>query len=121
MDGRHVRAAGRPGTGSEVIMGDQPVTGAYRRRDEVLARRIAGEAMLVPIRGELARLQCIFALSPVGEYIWGLLDGRKSLSDIVNAIVAEFDVDPATAQADALEFLGRLRAEDLIEEAGAPA
>lgn len=88
----------------------------YRRDEGVLARRIAGESVLVPIRGELAKLSCIFALDPVGEFIWEQLDGRGSLSEIAGLVGSTFDVDPSRAEADLLDFVAALRAEELVAE-----
>lgn len=116
MDAGRLRVAGRPGAGTEVTMSDSSACAVYRKRDGVLARRIAGEAMLVPIRGELARLQCIFSLTPVGEFIWEKLDGQRTHFELLNAVVAEFEVDAPTAEADLSEFVASLLAEDLVEE-----
>ena len=44
-------------------------------------------------------------LNPVGSRIWELCDGRRSVREIAAAIVGEFDVDPATAERDAAEFV----------------
>ena len=86
----------------------------YRRQEGVLARRIAGEALLVPISGELAKLRCIFALDPVAEYIWGQIDGRRTLPEILEGVLAAFDVDESQAEGDLRDFVAELRAADLV-------
>ena len=86
----------------------------YRRRDELVTRQIAGEAVIVPIRGHLADMERIFMVSPVAEYIWRQLDGQASLREIGEGIVAAFDVEPAQADADLREFIAELLAADLI-------
>ena len=82
----------------------------------MLARRIAGETLLVPISGDLARLRCIFALSPVAEYIWGQIDGKRTLPEILDDLLVEFRVDNAQAEADLRDFVAELRAADLLVE-----
>jgi hypothetical protein len=87
---------------------------APRRADGIVARRIAGELLLVPVRGQLADLQRLYVLNPVAELIWGLLDGRHELPAIQDAIASRFAVSPATAGADLKEFIDSLHAAGLL-------
>ncbi|PZR18496.1 MAG: PqqD family protein [Archangium gephyra] len=48
------------------------------------------------------------AVSEVAERIVELIDGRRSIADIVQVLVSEFDVDDAVAQRDTLDFIGLL-------------
>lgn len=88
----------------------------YRRNNDVVSRKILGEMLLVPIRGNLADLQRIFALNPVAEHIWTQLDGKRDLAAIRDSIVAKFTVEPDQAEADLIEFIGQLQAVGLIAE-----
>ena len=87
-----------------------------KKIDDVIARQIAGETLLVPIRGELADMQKIFALNPVAEYIWQQLDGRQSLVQISQGLLARFEVAEEQAEADLAEFIAELLAAGLIVE-----
>lgn len=80
----------------------------YRRSDQAVRREIAGEILLVPVRGELAHLQQMFVLNPVGDFIWSRLDGGTDVGGLVEAVVEEFDVSREEARSDLEEFLGRL-------------
>ena len=86
----------------------------YTRADDVIRRQIAGETLLVPIRGELALLDRIFALNPVAAFIWEQLDGRRSAGDIRQGVLAKFEVAPEAAEADIREFIEALRQANLI-------
>jgi len=88
----------------------------YRRQPDVVGRQILGETLLVPIRGELADLQRIFALNPVAQHIWTQLDGEHDLAALRDGLVAAFEVEPAQADADLAEFVAQLRAAGLIAE-----
>ncbi len=88
----------------------------YRRSADVIARKILGETLLVPIRGDLADLQHLFALNPVAEHIWARLDGEHDLARLRDELVAEFEVEPAQAEDDIAEFIAQLRAAGLIVE-----
>lgn len=88
----------------------------YSKGNDIVSREIAGETILVPIRGQLADMQQIFALNPVAEYIWQSLDGKKSLGDICDGIVGNFEVDRNQAENDLQEFLDELLEAGLIVE-----
>ena len=86
----------------------------FRPQPDIMPREIAGETILVPVRGELAQMRQIFVLNPVAEYIWKNLDGERSAALILSGIVESFAVDEDTARTDMLEFLAELEAAGLI-------
>ena len=88
---------------------------AFRKRDELLTRKIAGETIVVPIRGKLADMQNIYALNPVAEFVWEQLDGSRSLDEIAVAVSNQFDVGKEQAQSDVREFVSELAAAGLVE------
>jgi hypothetical protein len=88
----------------------------YRRSPDLVGRKVLNEALLVPIRGDLADLQRIFALSRVAQHIWTQLDGEHDLAAVRDSLVARFEVEPAEAEADLVEFIAQLRAAGLITQ-----
>ncbi len=78
-------------------------------------RQVAGEALLVPVRGRLAEMQKIFALNPVAGHIWQELDGKRSLGEIRDSILARFDVEREAADRDVREFIEELLEAGLLE------
>ncbi len=93
------------------------MTDYFKRRfakdPSIVSRNIAGEQILVPIRQKAGEIESIFTLNEVASRIWELLDGKKQVKEIKNAIVEEFEVSPKEAEEDLLKFLQQL------EEAGA--
>jgi len=53
-------------------------------------------------------------LNPVAARIWELMDGKRSLGQIVETIVSEYDVDSATAEKDASDFVNELTTRGLM-------
>jgi len=86
----------------------------FTKDENIVARKIAGEMLLVPIRGNLADMQRIFALNPVGEFIWNHLDGKKTVKSIRDTLLEEFDVEQAEAETDITEFIDELQSMDLL-------
>ena len=87
---------------------------AFKRTIDIVARKIAGETILVPITGKLADMQRIFALNPVAEFIWKQLDGNKKLGEIRDDILNHFDVEKEQAETDIQEFITDMIKEKLI-------
>jgi hypothetical protein len=88
----------------------------FKKNDDIVSRRIAGEFFLIPVRGKLADMQKIFTLNPVAEYIWLELDNQKNLKDICDGIMSAFSVKKEQAHSDVREFITDLLEEDLITE-----
>jgi pyrroloquinoline quinone biosynthesis protein D len=73
-----------------------------------LRRESDGTAMLLVPEGALV-------LNPSATATLELVDGARSLADIVAAIVERFDVEREQARADVCELIDRLAARRLIE------
>jgi hypothetical protein len=87
----------------------------YRVKGEVVSRNVGGETILVPVLGTLAEMQKIFALNPVGVFIWSRLDGKAGLADLKNYVVEEFVVSAEQAEEDIIAFISGLLEAGLIE------
>jgi hypothetical protein len=88
----------------------------YRRSEDLVYRKIQDETILVPIKDNVGDMGSIYNLNEVGAFIWEQLDGEKTLLDITNMIVEEFEVSPEQAQADLREFVSQLKEIDAILE-----
>jgi hypothetical protein len=89
---------------------------AFKIRKEIISREIAGETILVPIKGKLANMQRIFAVDNVAEYIWQQLDGHRKMADIRDGVIDLYDVGKEQARKDVLDFIEALKGADLISE-----
>jgi methyltransferase-like protein len=79
----------------------------------MVGRRIGSEYVLVPLAERGADLDSILNLNSVAAFVWEQLDGRRSGSDVVAAVLERFEVDRERAEKDYLELL------DTLEEIGA--
>jgi hypothetical protein len=50
----------------------------------------------------------------VGSFVWDRIDGRRTLGEIVRAVVEEYEVDEEEARRDVLEFVADLRAQGMV-------
>lgn len=89
----------------------------FAKVGDIVSREIAGETILVPIRGKLVDLQRVFTVNPVGAHIWQLLDGKTTLAAIRDSVVESFDVEREQAAIDIHEFIAQLLEAKLIQKA----
>ena len=76
-------------------------------------RIIEGEAILVKVdSGE------VIHLNEVAAEIWRIIDGKRKISEIVDHIQKDFDVDREEAKKDTLEFIQSLSDINLVTEKG---
>src|ERR1051326_8993300 len=85
----------------------------YRRSPECAVRSVAGETILIPIRRGVADLEYVYTLDDVGSTIWKMLETARSEDDIVQGVVAEYDVSETEARRDVAEFLADLQTTSL--------
>lgn len=86
----------------------------YAQATDVICRQVATESILVPIRQNVGDLDYIYTLSPVAARVWTLLDGERSLEQIVETICAEYDVEHDQAAADVAELVTDLEKVSLV-------
>jgi hypothetical protein len=80
----------------------------YRRSEDFVARTIAGETVLVPIRQQLGDLESIYTMNEVATFIWDRLAEPATAAQIAAAVEAEFASDPAAIPRDVEDFLAHL-------------
>src|SRR2546428_13535401 len=78
-------------------------------RDQVSAD-LAGEAAILNLRSGV-----YYGLDAVGARIWSLIQEPKTVEDIRDTILNEYDVEPERCESDLLQLLRQLAAEGLIE------
>ena len=93
----------------------------FQRVEDVIERTVAGEVFLVPIRGELADLQELFALNEVGSWLWARLDGSRRISELAGELSEEYDVTDNDALRDTTQFVGELLEAGLLRDVSAGA
>ncbi len=81
-----------------------------RRREGVVWKRFEAElALLDPTSGNLR------TLNEVAARCWELADGRR-LSEIVDVLLKEFDVDRNILEQDVVELVGKLNDRGLLDQ-----
>ena len=79
----------------------------------------ASEQISCPLGEESAILNLknsvYYGLDPVGAHVWKLLREPKSVGELRDALLDEYDVEAGRCEQDLLELLEKMRGEGLIE------
>jgi Coenzyme PQQ synthesis protein D (PqqD) len=75
----------------------------------LVTRDIGGETVIVPVRRGAVDINVLFVLNPTASCLWAHLDGHHTSGDLVEQLLARFETDRATAEADVMAFLDSLR------------
>jgi len=79
---------------------------------QVMARQVGAETVILDLA-----TGTYFGLDPVGARIWQLMSEGKTLSEVCDAMQAEFEVSREDIQRDVIELTEKLKAQQLISTA----
>jgi hypothetical protein len=77
---------------------------------EQVSSDLAGEAVILDFKSGV-----YYGLNEVGARIWNLIQQPKTVSEIRDAIVAEYEIEPEVCDRDLKALLQQLEASGLIE------
>ena len=81
----------------------------YAISDDVVAREIEGEIIIVPLAAGIGDLEDdIYTLNETGKAIWDRLDGRRTLSEVISKLSALFQAEEGEIAADVLGLVEEL-------------
>lgn len=95
----------------ESMFGDEK----FIRSQSVVARVVGGETLIVPIRGKVGDLSSIYSFNGTGTLIWKLLDSPRTIAQLVDGVVQEYEVEAAQAERDVANFVSEMKAVGLVE------
>jgi hypothetical protein len=86
----------------------------FVKESDLVTRDVAGERIIVPIKGHVGDLEGVFTLNELGAMIWRLMDGQTTGRQLMEAVINEYDVEAAEAEKDVVDFLRSLEEAGLI-------
>jgi hypothetical protein len=77
--------------------------------DDVVAREIEGDIVLVPLTAGIGDADDeLYTLNETGRAVWRKLDGQTTLSEVVAQLMQEFEVPWAELEADVVGFIAEM-------------
>ncbi len=85
-------------------------------KDGFLLKTVAGSKIVVPI-GEVADVfNGVITLSGSAAYLWEKLQAGATETELLEALLAEYNVERDYAAADLKRFINKLRDSNMLEE-----
>ncbi|MFW6123636.1 MAG: pyrroloquinoline quinone biosynthesis peptide chaperone PqqD [Acidobacteriota bacterium] len=87
----------------------------YVPSKDIVARNIEGELILVPLSSGLGDLEDeLFTLNDTGKAIWKILDGKKSVDDIISELSSQYKAETEEIEQDVTGLLNELLKRNII-------
>lgn len=93
---------------SDVLCDDDRLAKA----DDSAWRTLEGRAVVLSGHDGMLRM-----LEEVGTRLWELLDGNRTVKEIIGILLEEYDVEAEVLEKDVLEFFSELKAKGMIKKA----
>jgi len=94
-----------PYKGGSIMQNKKPL----RKNKNMVARVIDGETILLPIYKSSDEINCIYSLNKPASRIWEMIDGKRTLADIKNKVLKEFDTTPKEVDKEMQNLLKDLK------------
>lgn len=86
-----------------------------RASRNLIIREIAGEYILIPVGEAALKIHGMINLSESAAFLWKKLQNDCTEEDLVDALLAEYDIDHETAVTDVHDLLQRMYSIGVIE------
>ena len=84
-------------------------------KNGLVVREIAGQSVVVALGEASKSFNGIIKLNETGRIIWDMLTKGAEKSDIVGAILADYEIDRATVENDVDVFVATLKENNILE------
>ena len=81
-----------------------------------MLRTVAGQTIVVPVGDAAVSFNGMISLNETGKTLWKALENETDTDGLVAALLAEYDVDEATAKMGVDAFVAKLRENGFINE-----
>ncbi len=81
----------------------------YTQNDKCPVRNIGDGLVIMAPSGDTTH-----SLEDIGAFIWTQLDGKRTLQDVLVAVLADYDIDEDTAREDLTNFITQMLTAGLI-------
>lgn len=93
------------------------IDAVYVPSEDIVAREIEGEIIIVPLTAGIGDLEDeLFTLNKTGRAIWTRMDGKNTLSKIVQLLADEFEGSKTEIEENVLGFAKELYKRKIIIE-----
>ncbi len=82
---------------------------------DVVSRDIEGEIIIIPLTGGIGDAEDeLYSLNDTGRAVWMLLDGRRTLGDVVDLLTQRFDAPRSVVEGDVVGLATEMTARGIV-------
>ena len=85
-------------------------------KEGLLLREVAGNSVVIPLAKQSVNFNGMMTLSETGALLWKQLEKGAEESDLLKAMLEEYDIDEKTALEDIRAFVAKLESAGLLAE-----
>jgi len=92
----------------------------FSHSSDVVSREIDGALIIVPLTSGMGDMEDdLFSMNETGTEIWRMLDGTKTIGEVISALTAQYQADPGEIEQDVTGIVTELLKRRMIVEATA--
>ena len=84
------------------------------RNEDIIFRKIEDEYVLVPMFASSDEVEHIYNLNKVGTDVWERINGKRTVGDIINDLIGEYEATPEQITKDVLDFLNDIYGSKIV-------
>ncbi|MGN0550723.1 MAG: PqqD family protein [Acutalibacteraceae bacterium] len=85
-------------------------------KSDFLLKKVADSYVVVPVGKATVSFNGMITLNETGAFLWEKLQSECENSDLLSAMLLEYEVDEKTAQKGIDKFINELKEADLLEQ-----
>lgn len=90
--------------------------------EDIVAREIEGELIIVPLTSGIGDMDDdLYTFNATGRAVWDLLDGNRTIAEIVRLLQAAYDAPFERIESDVKGLLAELHRRRIVVTASVPA
>ncbi len=83
-------------------------------KDGFVLRSVGGHFIVVPVGAQTVDFNCMITLNETGAFLWQQLQQERTAQELTEALLGEYEVEPAVAEADVARFVEKLQQAELL-------
>jgi hypothetical protein len=92
----------------------------FSHSSDVVSREIDGALIIVPLTSGVGDMEDdLFSMNESGTEIWNMLDGKKTLQEIIEALAQQYQAEPGEIEQDIAGIVAELLKRRMLVEATA--
>jgi hypothetical protein len=92
----------------------------YFHSSDVVSREIDGALIIVPLTSGVGDMEDdLFSMNETGTEIWNMLDGKKTVQEVVEALTQQYRAEPIEIEQDVAGIVTELLKRRMLVEATA--